>query len=120
MAQNYSFGPDKRVKKRKEFLEIQTSGRKFKTKNFLFVTKDSEKSRLGITVTTKVDKRAVVRNSVKRRIREVYRKLYGFLLKPSDIVIISYQGAIDLTYLDIKKELNYAFRKLGLLDHNKK
>lgn len=110
-----SFGPEKRIKKRSDFLNIQSSGKKFKTKNFLFICKDSIKPRLGITVTTKVHKHAVVRNKVKRRIREIYRKLYEYIIVNQDVVIIAYQDAIELDYLDIKKEINYAFKKLGIL-----
>lgn len=110
-----TFGAEKRLKKRAQFLEIQQKGKKFKTKNFLFVCSHSEKSRIGITVTTKVHKRAVVRNKLKRRVREVYRKLFQYLIKEQDVVVIAYQTAIDLEYLEIKKEINYAFRKLGLL-----
>lgn len=113
---NHSFGPEKRVKRRSEFLEIQSSGRKFKTKNFIFIAKNSSASRIGITVTTKVHKRAVVRNKLKRQIREIYRRLFSYLESTQDIVVIAYQGAIELSYLEIKKEINYAFRKMGLLE----
>ncbi len=114
---SYSFTPDMRVKKRAEFLRIQNGGKKFKTQNFIFICQKgtSPKPRIGITVTTKVHKRAVKRNLLKRKVREVYRKLYSFIVEPNDVVIISYQGAINLTYLEVKKEMNYAFRKLGLL-----
>lgn len=112
---NQKFGPEKRVKKRKEFLAIQSQGKKFKTANFLFICKESEKSRIGITVTTKIHKRAVRRNRVKRCIREVYRKMFGFLEGTFDLVVISHQGSIDLTYLEIKKEFNYALRKMNMV-----
>ena len=109
------FDPSKRIKKRSQFLEIQSKGKKFKTRNFLFIIQEAEKSRLGITITTKVHKRAVQRNRVKRCLREVYRRLYAYLNGTYDVVVISHQGSIDLSYLEIKKELNYAFRKMGLL-----
>jgi ribonuclease P protein component len=112
---NQRFGPEKRVKKRTEFLDIQSSGKKFKTANFLFICKEAEKSRIGITITTKIHKRAVRRNRVKRCIREVYRKMFGFLDGTFDLVVISHQGSIDLTYLEIKKEFNYALRKMCMV-----
>jgi ribonuclease P protein component len=117
-----SFGPEKRIKKRKDFLDIQKNGKKWKTDHFLVVShgyRNSEQSRLGITVTRKVHKRAVKRNLLKRRVREIIRKLYHFLQEPLDIVVIAHKEATNLEYHDIKRELNYALRRLGALENKR-
>lgn len=116
-----SFGPEKRVKKRSDFVHIQTKGRKWKTNDFLVsvIKKDSGSARLGITVTTKVDKRAVRRNNLKRRLREVFRKLYPFIKEPFDIVVIAHQGAVLIDYSEIKRQFNYALRRLQVLEDKK-
>jgi ribonuclease P protein component len=118
IARSYSLGREKRVRKRKEFLKIQSEGRKWKTDHFLVVVSpaEGETSRLGVTITRKVHKRAVRRNLTKRRIKEVFRRLYHFIQNPVDIVVIAHKGAVDVEYLEVKRELNYALRRLGVLE----
>lgn len=116
-----TFGSEKRIKKRRDFLRLQSSGKKWKTDHFLLVVlgSTSEKSRLGVTITRKVHKRAVKRNLLKRRIKEIFRKLYGFILEPSDVVVIAQKDASELDYLEIKREINYALRRLGVLEERR-
>jgi len=118
-----SFGPDKRVKKRSSFLEIQNKGRKFKTKSLLLCFLKAESridsaiaaNRLGITVTTKVHKRAVRRNRTKRIIREIFRSRYSELKKRGDLVVILLVGGVDRTYSELYEEFDLALNKLGLI-----
>ena len=118
-----SFGPNKRVKKRSSFLDVQNNGRKFKTKSMLLcflkaenrADKSLEENRLGITVTTKVHKRAVRRNYSKRIIREIFRSRYSDLKKKGDLVVILLVGGVDRTYSELYEEFDFALNKLGLL-----
>lgn len=80
LKEDLSFGPAKRIKKRSSFLKVQGRGRKFKTKSLLLCFLRAEEgvedtvavNRLrGITVTTKVHKRAVRRNRTKRIIGNI-------------------------------------------------
>lgn len=118
-----SFGPDKRVKKRSDFLKVQGAGRKFKTKSLLLCflkAGEAEKdtiveNRLGITVTTKVHKRAVRRNRTKRIIREIFRSRYPELKRKGDLVVILLVGGVDRTYSELYEEFDIALNKLGLI-----
>ena len=69
------FSSNNRIKKRKLFLEIQESGEKLFTNHFLIFVRESKDnhSKIGITISKKNDKRAVVRNKLKRRLREFFR-----------------------------------------------
>lgn len=69
----------------------------------------SSSSRLGITVTTKIDKRAARRNTLKRRVRELFRR--GLSLENQDMVIIALTGATLLTYVQINEELTSLVEK---------
>jgi len=60
-------------------------------------------SRLGVTVSTRVGN-AVVRNRVKRLVREVFRHCRADLLPPADIVVIAKPGADTLTYAQVATE----------------
>ena len=68
--------------------------------------KGDEKSRLGVTVSKRVGI-SVVRNAIKRRVREAYRlRLHAMLDAGISIVVIARVGAGQLTSVAIDGELN--------------
>lgn len=69
-------------------------------------------NRLGLTVSTKVGK-AVARNKVRRRMREIYRLHEGELKRGFDLVLVARVRAADSRYKDLERQ----FLKLcGRLD----
>ena len=71
-------------------------------------------NRLGITVSTKVGC-AVVRNRVRRRIREAYRRNEGCFITGRDIVVVARVRAASSTYHEIEKNLLSIAEALSLL-----
>lgn len=59
-------------------------------------------NRVGINVSKKVGK-SVVRNKVKRRIREIYRQYSNKMVKGYDIVIIARVKSREAEYKDMEK-----------------
>jgi ribonuclease P protein component len=68
---------------------------------------DRGTSRLGITVSARVGN-AVVRNRVKRVVREIFRRRRRELTSVNDIVVIAKSGADNLTYAQAATELEQA------------
>lgn len=67
---------------------------------------------LGFTVTTKVGK-AVTRNRVRRRLREIYR-LHEAQLKPGfDMVVVARARAAQVSYGRLEAEFLSACQELG-------
>lgn len=110
-----SFGPRRRVKKRSDFLEIQSQGRKRHSDHFLVAWRRAETSekRLGITVTKKVHKRAVKRNFLKRQIREFFRTNRRNFGKKVDLVVIAKRGACSLSGPEVQAEIASLFKAAG-------
>ena len=80
----------------------------------LYVRRNGRRnSRLGLTVSTKVG-HAVVRNRVRRRIRELYRIHEADLLPGYDIVIVARTRAIYGRYSELKRSFVQQMKKLGL------
>ncbi|MBR5542802.1 MAG: ribonuclease P protein component [Oscillospiraceae bacterium] len=71
-------------------------------------------NRVGITVSTKVG-HAVVRNRVRRRIREAYRLNEELFLSGLDVVIVARVRARDASFAEIEKSLCSLARGLGIL-----
>jgi ribonuclease P protein component len=113
-----SFPAFLRVKRRSSFTWAKEKGQKVFSKHFLVIALKQPQgpTRLGITITTKVHRRAVQRNRLKRRIREVFRRAYTSLRPSFDLVVIARLGATDLDYRSVEKELIAGFNKLALVE----
>ncbi len=71
------------------------------------------RSRLGITVGTKVGK-AVVRNKVRRRIREAYRTHEKGMASGWDIVVVARVRAAFASYGEVERDLLRLLDRLGV------
>lgn len=70
-------------------------------------------SRLGITVSTKLGK-AVVRNRIKRRLREVYRLSLPHLEPGYDVVLVGRSRALDLPFSRLLEIFQKSCKKLSI------
>ena len=72
------------------------------------------RSRLGITVSTKLGK-AVVRNKVRRRLREIYRLNKDRMIPGYDVIIVARVRAAHTTYQKLEASYRRALDQLELL-----
>ena len=81
----------------------------------LYVRRTGQKgNRLGFTVSTKVGC-AVVRNRVRRRLREIYRLHEGGLAAGCDVVVVARTRCASSDYHQLEKSFLRLADKLGLL-----
>ena len=80
----------------------------------LYIRRNGGKeNRLGITVSTKVGK-AVVRNRVRRRLREIYRLHQGELSQGWDLVAVARVKAAFVPYAVLERDFLRLADKLGI------
>ena len=97
-----------RIRRRREFLALQRDGRRRHTPHFVVIRRPSTgaASRLGVTVSARIGN-SVVRNRVKRLVREVFRHRRADLVPPTDVLVIAKPGASTLTYAQAATELEH-------------
>jgi ribonuclease P protein component len=112
-----------RLRKRREFLAIQGAGAKLHLRHFLvFVstpaspplprrTGDEASARLGVTVTRKVGP-AVVRNRIKRFVREAFRRKRGSFTPGCDMVWVAKQSAASVGYAEVAAAMDALTRRV--------
>ena len=74
----------------------------------------TDTNRVGITVSKKLGK-AVVRNRVRRRIREIYRLNEELFLSGWDIVIVARSRAVEVSFQKLTESLLSLSEKAGIL-----
>ena len=109
--------PIERIKDRKDYLAIQASGRRWGTPAFVLQAKKADDEarapHVGFTVTKKVGN-AVVRNRVKRRLKEAAREIFPAKASEGwDYVVIGRYACLDIAYARIKSDLKWALNKLA-------
>ena len=117
MRAHLSFAAVDRLHRSAEFLRLQRSGARFQSPHFVLyagsLDHEPERSRLGVTVSRRIGN-AVVRNRVKRRVRECFRKVIrDGLPAGTSIVVIARGGAGALESAAIGEELAMAARNLS-------
>ncbi len=70
-------------------------------------------SRLGITASTKLG-HAVVRNKIRRRIREIYRHHEAELREGIDLVVVARAQAPQVDYWKLDRDFQKLSKKLGI------
>ena len=111
-----SFGAADRLHRSAEFIRLQRTGVRFQSPHFVLyaanLEREPERSRLGVTVSRRIGN-AVVRNRVKRRVREIFRKsIRDTLPAGTSIVVIARGGAGSLASAAISDELTAAARNV--------
>ena len=112
-----SFGAVDRLHRSAEFIRLQRSGLRFQSPHFVLyagiLENEPERSRLGVTVSRRIGN-AVIRNRVKRRVREIFRgRIRDSLAKGTSLVVIARSGAGGLATASITDELITAARNLN-------
>jgi ribonuclease P protein component len=101
-----------RVKKNKEFQEAFKKGKSVANRQFVvYVLKkpEQENFRIGLSVSKKIGN-AVMRNQIKRYIRQSFHEFQDRVHTGNDYIIIARKPTADMGMDDIKKSLEHVLK----------
>ena len=107
------------VKENYEFRRIYRKGKSVVSPYMvLYCQKNRQgRTRLGVTVSTKLGK-AVVRNRVRRRFREIWRLNKESMVPGWDIILVARVRAVETSYQKLDKAYRKLLREAGLLQED--
>ena len=111
----FTFGKERRSRRRKDFLRVQAVGQRTSTAHFVMLVAAREPAgcaRVGFVVTRKIGN-AVQRNRIKRVCRECFRMWPDLVPDGIDLVIIARSRADELGLAAVRAEWERA--RPGLL-----
>jgi ribonuclease P protein component len=96
---------------------VQNAGRKIYAKHFLIIVSQAAggASRLGVTITRKVEPRSTRRNLLRRRIREVFRTERHRLKGCWDLVVIARKDSPLCDLAEIRRQIIGTLRRNNLI-----
>ncbi|EOC99431.1 ribonuclease P protein component [Caldisalinibacter kiritimatiensis] len=105
-----------RLRSNKEFKRVYKKGKSLANRYLVmfYIKNPYNYNRVGFTVTKKLGK-AVVRNKVRRRIKEGYRLNADKVKQGYDIIFLSRVNAKNAEYKDLERAILHLIRKSGLL-----
>lgn len=107
------------LKKNYEFKKVLSKGKYFSGKNievFIEKNKESDKNYIGLAISTKIGK-AVVRNNIKRLIKENYKNIEDSIEHGYNIVFLWKKNITteNANYKNIQKDIINIFDKANII-----
>ena len=108
--------PDARLRAAADFAALRREGKRVSSRYFQtqYRLSESGQSRLGMAVSRRVSKHAVVRNRIRRTIRESFR-LFRPKLPGCDVLLIARAEAAARTNADLRVDLDLIWDRLAAL-----
>ncbi|MFZ3590515.1 ribonuclease P protein component [Bacillus sp. DJP31] len=110
-----------RIKKNKDFQEVFGRGKSTANRQFvIYVVNRPEQDhyRVGLSVSKKIGN-AVMRNRIKRLIRQVVLEFSDVLRSGKDIVIIARKPTAEMDYYEVKSSLEHVWKLAKILNSRK-
>lgn len=108
-----------RLKNWRDFRTVYKQGKRFHGKQLVLivhrVTCAKQPTQIGISISRKVSKKAVIRNLIKRRLRHACRLLLSDMEHHWQLIIIVRSGSATCEYEDFLRELKQLLIKAEVL-----
>lgn len=112
---------ENRLKKNKHFNYIYKKGQgvSLEDMSVVYIKAKTKPFKVGFSVSNKVGK-AVVRNKVKRRMREAFVQIMPLVDRRYNYIFIAKPNIADKDFFDIKQNMLLLLKKAGMLNEDNK
>ncbi len=95
-----------RLRNNMEFRKVYNKGKNYWNRNLvLFVKKNNlGYTRVGYTITKKVGN-SVVRNRIRRQMKEIYRLNFDRIEKDYDLIFIPKKSVVDISFIELESAM---------------
>ena len=96
----------KSLRKNREFKEIYKTGKNYWNRNLILYVKENDlkENRVGYSITKKVGN-SVVRNKIRRRMKEIYRLNLVDIKEGYDFIFIPKKNVTDISYKELESAM---------------
>ncbi len=103
------------LKKNKEFKKVYSTGESWVTANLVLYTKPNNlaENRCGFSISKKIGK-AVIRNKLRRRLKEILRLNDHKMKKGYDLIFIARKAVVELDYKKLERNVYKLLQKAGI------
>lgn len=110
---------ENRLKKNKHFNYIYKNGQGINLDDMtvIYIKAKIKPFKVGFSVSNKVGK-AVVRNKVKRRMREAFAQIMPLVDRRYNYIFVAKPSIVDKTFIDIKNNMLLVLKKAGMLNED--
>lgn len=111
-----------RIKRNEEFQKLFNAGKSFANRELViyYIKKTKQPHfRVGLSVGKKIGN-AVMRNQIKRYLRESFISLEDNISPDLDLIIIARNPTINMNYHQIKRSLTHLLHRENLFKHKKR
>lgn len=95
-----------RLRNSREFKKIYSGGKNYWNRNLILYVKKNhmENSRVGYSITKKIGN-SVVRNKIRRRMKEIYRLNFDNIKDGYDLIFIPKKNIVDISYREMESAM---------------
>ena len=103
------------LRKNEDFKKVYSTGKNYWNRNLiLYILKnDEDYNRVGYSITKKIGN-SVVRNKVRRRMKEIYRLNVDKLETGYDLIIIPKKNVVDISYKELESAMLHILKLSGI------
>lgn len=105
-----------RLRSNMEFKKVYSGGKTYWNRNLvLYLRKNNfNHNRVGYSITKKVGN-SVVRNKIRRRMKEIYRLSFSELKGNYDLIFIPKKNVVDISYKELESAMFHIMKLAGIL-----
>lgn len=98
-----------------EFKKVYSKGKTYWNRNLVIYIKKNDigQNRVGYSITKKVGN-SVIRNKIRRRLKEIYRLNYNNFKGNYDIIIIPKKNVVDISYKELESAMLHILGLAGI------